>query len=572
MSRALWAGVTGLSANAFKLDVIGNNIANLNTTGFKAGRALFGDLLKQTLSGGTASISGGSAGINPVQVGTGVKIMGVDTDFTQGAFLTTDNVTDLAVAGNGFFILNNGSRTVYTRDGAFGVDNDGAFISPFNGYNVQGWQAVDGVITSTGVTGDITVPLGTDTVSNATSTVTLVGNLDSTSTVDGVGTTAVSGSINDDGNGGAAAVGATLLVDLENGVGTNANLETGDYITVSASKGSGNITARTFTIGTTGTTLAHFAAFLEDSFGIVPDTNTAATEGVTIAGGQISLQGNIGTANAITAITITATDVGGGLAIDTTVFNSLLQADGFNGFTESTAAVGESSFTQMTVYDSLGVAHTVDAIFARADASANNWSFFATGDDNFLAGTRGTELLATAGSLTFATTGAVSTFTGNQLSMNLQTGATTPLAPTISGDQLTQFGTTSAVSLQTQDGFPPGTLESITIAASGIITGIYSNGLTQNIAQIAMSSFTNEDGLLAAGENLYLTGVNSGTPSVGTPGSGGRGSLNSGFLEQSNVDLARQFSDLIIAQRAYQASARTISAADALLAEAVNLV
>jgi len=104
------------------------------------------------------------------------------------------------------------------------------------------------------------------------------------------------------------------------------------------------------------------------------------------------------------------------------------------------------------------------------------------------------------------------------------------------------------------------------------VTGIFSNGLTQDIGQIALAEFANEDGLLAVGDNLFSAGTNSGTASLGTPGSGGRGTLSSGFLEQSNVDLAREFSELIITQRAYQASARTITAADALLAEAVNLV
>ena len=119
MSRALWAGVTGLSANAFKLDVIGNNIANLSTTGYKSSRAVFGDLLSQTVSGGTASVSGGTAGINPIQVGTGVRLLGTDTNYTQGAFITTGNVTDVAISGDGFFVLNNNTTTVYTRDGTF---------------------------------------------------------------------------------------------------------------------------------------------------------------------------------------------------------------------------------------------------------------------------------------------------------------------------------------------------------------------------------------------------------------------------------------------------------------------
>lgn len=571
MSRALFAGVTGLNANAFALDVIGNNIANINTTGYKASRALFGDLLAQTISGGTASVSGGTAGINPIQVGTGVRVLGVDTDYAQGAFLTSGNVTDIAISGSGFFVLNNGNSTVYTRDGAFAVDLDGSLISPFTGYRVQGWQADDsGNVNVNAQTSDITIPLGSSTVANATSELKLVGNLNSSSTTDGAGTTAFSGNI----YAGAAtnATSASLLTALTDVAGNSLNLESGDALTVSASKGTGAIVTRTFTVGTTGTTLGDFATFMQQSFGIVSDSNTSATEQVTVSGGQIAIQGNIGTANAITAITISGTDAGGLSTLNASIFNSFFAPDALNGFTESNTASGESSFSQMVVYDSLGVGHTVDVIYSRADADQNIWSFFAIGNDSFEAGTSGTGLVSTAGRLEFASTGAVSSFTGNSLSLNLDNGAATPLSITVDGDSLTQFGTTSDVTLTEQDGFPPGVLESFTIAATGVVTGIFSNGLTKDLGQVALAQFTNEDGLIKAGDNLYQPGTNAGTPAIGAPGTGGRGSLNSGFLEQSNVDLARQFSDLIVVQRAYQASARTITAADALLAEAVNLV
>lgn len=571
MSRALYAGVTGLNANAFSLDVIGNNIANINTTGFKSSRALFGDLLAQTISGGTASVSGGTAGINPIQVGTGTRVLGVDTDFTQGAFLTTGNVTDIAVSGSGFFVLNNGTSTVYSRDGAFAVDLDGSLISPFTGYRVQGWQAdANGNISTNAEVGDITIPLGSETVANATSEMTLVGNLNSSSTADAVGTTAFSGTFYS--AAATEATSATALTALTNVSGTALNLEAGDYLTVSASKGTGAITTRTFTVGTTGTTLGDLADFMEDAYGIVGDSNTAATEGVTVSGGQIAIQGNVGSANAITAIVISGTDASGGTALNETVFNGFFGADAINGFTESTAASGESSFSQMVVYDSLGVSHTVDVIYSRTDADANIWSFFAVGDDSFQAGSSSTSLLSTAGRLEFTDEGAVRSFTGNSMSMVLDNGSTTPLSIDVDASQLTQFGSTSDITMSTQDGFAPGVLESFTIAATGVVTGIFSNGLTKDLAQIALANFTNDDGLISKGDNLYQPGTNAGTPSVGAPGSGGRGSLNSGFLEQSNVDLAQQFSDLIVVQRAYQASARTITAADALLAEAVNLV
>lgn len=577
MSRALWSGVTGLNANAFKMDVIGNNIANINTTGYKGSRAQFGDLLSQTISGGTASISGGTAGINPIQVGTGVRILGTDTDFNQGAFITTGNVSDVAISGDGFLMMNNGATTKYTRDGALSVDIDGSLISPTTGYRVQGWQAENGAINTAGPVGDLVIPLGSDTLANETSYITLEGNLNSSSTVDGRGTTAFSATFYN-GTTHAAADSSTLLTNLEydsdsNGTGdASLNLEAGDEITISATKANGTLTARTFTVGTTGTTLGDLAEFMEDAYGIVNDTNADGTEGVTVSGGQIAIQGNIGTANALTDFVISGTEAAGGsLSLNSTAFSGLFQPDALNGFTEASAAAGESSFTQVVVYDSLGVAHTVDAIFARADADENVWSMFITGDDNFFAGSRSTSLLSAAGRVEFTDDGILRSVDGNTATMSLETGAE-EMEIEVRIPTITQYGTTSSIQLDTQDGFPPGTLETFTIAASGVITGIYSNGLTQDIGQIALAKFANNDGLIADGDNFYIPGTNAGTPSVGTPNTGGRGTLNSGFLEQSNVDLASEFSDMIITQRAYQANARTITAADGLLAEAINLI
>jgi flagellar hook protein FlgE len=572
------AGVSGMRANGLKMDVIGNNIANLNTVGYKSHKALFSDLLSQTVSGGTAAVAGSMGGQNPVQVGLGVQIASIASDFSQGSLIASGKITDLAISGEGFFILDNGSAVLYSRDGAFGVDTNSNLVNPANGFKVQGWMADDeGDVSALGAVGDITIPFGSSVIAAATSEVTLVGNLDSSGD-DGLSAIAASGVMYEDNTQTVRATGATLLTDLFDASGNELNLETGDYLTVGATKGAGTITTRTFTVGTTGTTLADLREFMEHTFGITGDSNTGQTEGVLISGtdagetvGQLVVVSNIGDANAITEITISGTDVGGLDTLSTAAFQQIFGPDvGNNGFTQMQEGDGESSFTQTTVYDSLGQAHTVDLIFSRV--SANLYSFFANADDNFLEGSRGTSVRASAGVLEFTTSGAYTSFTGNSLSLNLTNGAATPLVIDLDGTDLTGFGTTSSINVGAQNGFPPGNLNSFTIGENGLITGIYSNGLTRDIAQIALATFPNEEGLLLQGGNLYAPGVNSGTVSIGQALVDGRGSINSGYLENSNVDLAEEFSQMIITQRAYQANARTINVADALLAESVNLV
>jgi len=572
------AGVSGMRANGLKMDVIGNNIANLNTVGYKSHKALFSDLISQTMSGGTAAVLGTQGGQNPVQVGLGVQLASIASDFSQGSLMSTGKITDLAISGEGFFVLDNGSAVLYSRDGAFGLDTNNQLVNPANGYKVQGWMTDDdGVVSALGEVGDITIPFGSSMIAEPTTEISLVGNLDSSGD-NGLSAISASGIMYEDNTQTVRATGSTLLTDLYDASGNSLNLESGDYLTIGATKGAGTITTRTFTIGETGTTLDELREFMEHTFGITGDANTSHTEGVLISGtdagetdGQLVIVSNIGDANAITEITISGTDVGGLQVLSTTAFQQIFGPDvGNNGFTEVQEGDGESSFTQTTVYDCLGQAHTVDLVFARV--SENLYSFFANADDNFLAGSRGTSVRPQAGILQFTHCGANTTFSGNSLILELTNGAATPMTVDFDGSELTGYGATTSVNVGAQNGFPPGNLNSFTIGEDGLITGIYSNGLTRDIAQIALATFPNEEGLLLQGGNLYAPGVNSGVVSIGRALVDGRGSINSGYLENSNVDLAEEFSQMIITQRAYQANARTINVADALLAESVNLV
>jgi flagellar hook protein FlgE len=181
MMRSLYSGVAGLQNHQVRMDVLGNNVANVNTTGFKKGRATFQDLLYQQLSGASAP-NGEVGGVNPKEIGLGMAIGSIDTIHTQGSLQTTGVQTDLAIQGNGFFVLKKGESTLFTRDGALGLDKDGRIVNPSTGYRVQGWlaQNINGqqILQTSGATQDLVVPIGSKDPAKATTRVDLACNLD----------------------------------------------------------------------------------------------------------------------------------------------------------------------------------------------------------------------------------------------------------------------------------------------------------------------------------------------------------------------------------------------------------
>lgn len=177
MGIALFTGVSGLRAQQLKLDVVANNIANVNTIGYRGARVIFQDLFSQTLAGGAAPVDN-FGGTNPTQVGLGVQIGSVDVNQDQGSLITTGKASDLAIQGNGFFVLNNGTRTNYTRDGSFSINANGVMYDPATGYKVQGYLAADdGSFPSGALPTDIQIPVGATGIVRATSVANFIGNL-----------------------------------------------------------------------------------------------------------------------------------------------------------------------------------------------------------------------------------------------------------------------------------------------------------------------------------------------------------------------------------------------------------
>jgi flagellar hook protein FlgE len=191
MLRSMFSAISGLRGHQIMMDVIGNNIANVNTVGYKSGRVNFQDILSQTLHGATAP-TGGLGSINPAQIGLGMTVAGIDVLQTQGNLQSTGKTTDMAIQGDAFFIESDGAQTVYTRDGAFDIALDGSLANPASGLKVQGWQADSaGLIDITQPITNLVIPIGQRTTALQTSNVTLGGNLDAGATAAVVGPPAV---------------------------------------------------------------------------------------------------------------------------------------------------------------------------------------------------------------------------------------------------------------------------------------------------------------------------------------------------------------------------------------------
>ena len=566
MMRSMFAGVSGLRNHQTRMDVLGNNIANVNTTGFKSGRVTFQDMLSQTIRGGTAPQVGGAGGINPAQVGLGMIIGAIDTLHTQGNLGTTGKSTDMAIQGEGFFVMSDGERQRYTRDGTFDIGQDSSLVNPASGYRVQGWTAIAGAIDTTAPVSDVFIPVGAELVAQATGNITLVGNLDASGTVGTSGTVAYS----PDFYSAAAvnAVAATNITALTDIAGDSYGFAAGDIIYIDAQKNGIDIDQVELVVGTDITDLTSLAAALESALGIVDNSSTDGTSNTTAQGagvdynaatGAFDLVGNWGTSNAITELFLTASIATPGLGDFDTDMTAL---DASNGFLETAAADGESIMSTMVAYDSLGVEHVIN-VFTTKGAN-NEWIWNADCEDN----TTGREV--GSGVIDFTSEGAYSS-DASQFSIVLDNGATTPLTLDIDFSSVTQFSKESSVSVRDQDGFAAGTLEKFSIGADGTITGIYTNGLTDTLGQVALARFANPGGLLKDGNNLFSQSTNSGEVQVGTAGSGGRGYINNGVLELSNVDLPQTFTDMIITQRGFQANARIITTSDDMLQELVNL-
>lgn len=444
MMRSMFSGVSGLRAHQTKMDVIGNNVANVNTVGFKSGRVTFQEVFSQTLRGaGSPDAATGRGGTNPMQVGLGIGVGAVDTMMSAGSSERTDNSTDLSISGEGFFIVkgSNADTFKFTRAGNFGLDKLGNLVSGA-GMNVYGWQKY-----TTDANGEATFDTEKEVepiniysdeynknkrviAAKATQNAIFSGNLDSAEKVVAPGATQFS-------------VPFTVYDALGNDYELSMNFEKTAIATGADGK---PVTTWTY--------------------------NVTAKTGATLSGAAAASSGTV-------------------------------------------------------KFDSKGVLITTDG----ASPSTATWTVQpanTTGADKF----------------------------------DIKLDFT----------QMTMYAAENSVKPHNVDGYSTGNLVTFSIGSDGVVTGTYSNGKQQPLGLVALASFDNPAGLQKAGENLYIPTTNSGNFTKGLKvGSQGVGNINPGTLEMSNVDLSREFTDMIITQRGFQANSRIITTSDEMLQELVNL-
>ncbi|SCX38399.1 flagellar hook protein FlgE [Klenkia marina] len=427
MLRSMFSAISGLRAHQTKMDTVANNIANVNTVGFKTQNTVFETTLTQVLRTGRGP-DDTEGGTNPAQVGLGVKLAAITTDFGQGKTQNTGRALDFMIQGDGFFVTKSGGQQLFTRAGSFTFDGAGKLITA-DGNRVQGWMAdADGKIDSGGTMEDLQVQYGAALPPKATTSVTMSRNV----------------MIDPTAAAGANVRVAKAVVYNQAGVEQRLNLT---WTQQSTDPGNGD---------------SYWVLSIDDEGAVAPSA-TAQTYGAKFtAGGK-------------------------------PVFTA-------EGATTSTPA------------------------------------------STFLA--------------------------GNSIPV---TGWGSPTGATFDFGQVTAQAAGTAIQAVDQNGYTAGSLSSFSLSEDGTMTGVYTNNERRAIGKLAMATFDNPSGLINMGNTSYAIGDNSGVALIGEAGTGSLGTLTSGALEMSNVDLSEEFTGLIIAQRGFQANSRVITASDELLQDLVNL-
>jgi flagellar hook protein FlgE len=583
-TTALLTGLSGMNANSRMLDVIGNNISNANTYGYKSSRMLFSSMFARTLSTGTAP-GATIGGTNPSQIGLGTTIAGTQRSFRNGTISTTGDARDLGIEGEGMFIVSQGNQALYTRAGAFRQNSTNDLVA-ITGERLMGYTVDAQFNLQTATIQPLNVPIGTLTLAEASTEVGFSGNLRANGAVPTHGAQVALNALASPSTGftdttGAVVATTTLLTAVQNAnlaLG-NALFTAGQIIEVKGAEkglsGSSNRTLPTAQYTVTATsTVQDFMTFIAQAAGI--DTTAGANPDGIVPGvaldpltGEISINGNTGTGNDLTFDTA---DINLLSSAGVKISNPFIAA-------KTQTADGESVHTSFVVYDSLGAAVQVDAtmsLVSKGASGGTTWRYIVeSGDDSDLAINVG------AGNITFDDNGKLTTTTPVSVTIDrANTGATTPLT-----FQLNMGGTKgnmtaladngsaakSSMTATFVDGAPIGTLNSFAVGADGVITGTFSNGLGRTVGQVALAKFANYEGLVDAGNNMYTLGPNSGTAQITTPQALGTGKIVGGALELSNVDLGKEFIDLIQAQTGYSAATRIITTTNELMQQLLAL-
>jgi flagellar hook protein FlgE len=554
MMTSLYSAVSGLRNHQLQMDVIGDNIANVNTIGFKESRVSFATALCQLLRGAQGP-SGIYGGMNPIEVGLGSRVSSIDRIFNQGNFENTGSPTDMAVQGDGFFVVGSGSEQFFTRGGNFQIDADGSLLAQGGRYSVLGRLAdTNGNLISSSSVEPLVLPFGEKDPAKATTEIKYFCNLDSQASKEQTWTASLA--FTTDTN---PASGTTALNDLDQ---VTAALDDGDTIVISGTDQQGNAVSVTFTYGATndGTTVQDLIDIINSAGGYDSADPAGSTISIDASGKMILRDNQRGVS--LSTIRMNFADTG-------TSPSAMLLPTFINTQTGATGTHSASIY----VYDSRGERHRVEITFTQDVTTENSWDWEIIVDDGRLNATNA-GLSGNQGTVTFNTDGTLNTFTGGPLTftppgaqgvvINLNGGTVG------TNDGITQYASSSTTIALNQDGYGMGDLQDFSITETGEIIGSYSNGVSRTLGQLALARFANAPGLELAGENLYRATVNSGDPKIRVE-SGVVNRIYSGYLELSTVDLAREFTNMIVAQRGFQANARVITTADQLLQEVTQI-
>lgn len=542
---SLFSGVSGVRNHQVMMDIIGNNIANVNSVGFKGSRVTFSDTFNQFIRYGTDP-SESSGGTNAYQVGLGVQVGSIDRDWNQGGYEKTGITTDLAVQGSGMFIMKRNDQYFYTRAGNLTFDAQGNLGNPQNGSAVQGKMATaDGEIPPGNNIENIRINPIDRIPAVATTELAWGGNLSSTAAFTRTENAEVNGNIQNSSAVGDTSNSTSTIYD-ENG--------------------------NAYTLSITYTKTADNNWDMDYDVTNSADVSVASGNNIPLvfaAGGGLDPATGINGA-APAAINVAVADLG---------LNFNLDARKLTQNTNSTTAniVPDNNRTPtivngtLTIYDSLGNKHALTIKFTKTSNNNWNWQTSVPETSGALSNNKGT--------VSFNSDGSLATISPNPPVLNFApaSGAKpqslTMSLGTIDGfSGVTQSSANSVVSALGQNGSASAILSNVTFDQNGNVIGVYSNGFSRKLARIMLATFPNLNGLTSVGENLYTKSANSGEPFIGDPGENISAVINSGVLEQSNVDLSTEFTRMIISQRGFQANARVITVSDNLLQEITNLV
>ncbi len=494
--------LSGLLASQEDLGIISNNLANLNTTGFKGSDANFSNLIYQQLGSDGAG--------DPIQTGLGTQIGSTSINFTEGNIENTGVDTNVAIQGNGFFQVQNNGVTQYTRDGDFSINSSGNLVAS-DGSQVMGYAAVNGVVNSSGSLVPLQISLGQTTPPQATANVGLDLNLDATA-------------------------GVAASQQTGTGIAAGTTLATGSVLSFTDAANPANTFTYTTVAGDTLQT-------------IVNQINASGNFTASLSGNSLVITASSGTP--VTFTNNSLTDSATGTEAET------FAASGQGAFSSPVTvydSLGNSHVVTFNFSKTASNTWNYQVTVPGSDVTPASNTPVVLGSGTLTFNPDGT-LNSPTSNVAGLTLPAGDTMADGAKNLNfswdLFNSSNTPV--------VTQVAEASATSGTQQDGYAAGTLQSFNIEQDGTIQGSFSNGQVSSLGQIALAKFPNEEGLLQTGSGNYVATLASGLPSVGVPGTGGLGTLQGGALEGSNVDISTEFSNLILAQNSYEANARAFN-------------